>query len=379
MSGRSQCLFFYTLFILILACGEKSPTAKNENPSNPLNHILVDSLATAETVALFENLRTLSPNALLFGHQDDVAYGVDWWAEPGRSDVKEVCGDFPAVYGWDLGDIGNETNLDGVNFEQMKVWIREIHGRGGINTLSMHLDNPATGGDAWDVSTAVRLILPGQPGHALYLKTLDKIAAFLEGLKASDGTQIPVILRPYHEHNHTWAWWGASACTAAEYTELWRMTVLYLRDTHAIHHLLYAISPQEISTEGEYLDRYPGDAWVDILGMDYYLLTDKAHITQLGQSLQVITTMAEARGKVSALTEVGIEKVPISDWWTNYLLAAVSSGPQSKKVAWALVWRNASRQHFFAPYPGQSSAADFVRFYQNSFTYFEKDLPDMYH
>jgi mannan endo-1,4-beta-mannosidase len=197
-------------------------------------------------------------------------------------------------------------------------------------------------------------------------------------LKTDDGAFIPVILRPYHEHNHTWSWWGASACTVEEYNALWKMTVEYLRDTHDIHHLLYAISPQEVGTQAEYLDRYPGDAWVDILGMDCYYLTGKSQVSRLGNALAAIATLADSRGKIPALTEVGVEGVPLSDWWTNCLLTAISYNGDSKKTAWALVWRNASKEHFFAPYPGQASASDFVKFYQDPFTRIEKDLPAMY-
>ncbi|MBN2356655.1 beta-mannosidase, partial [candidate division KSB1 bacterium] len=196
--------------------------------------------------------------------------------------------------------------------------------------------------------------------------------------KTAQGTYIPVILRPYHEHNHTWPWWGAGACTVDEYNALWRMTVEYLRDTHNLHHLLYAISPQEINSEAEYLARYPGDRWVDVLGLDYYKLTSKSNVTPLGKTLEVLTAMAEARNKVAALTEVGVEKVPYADWWTGYLLAAIKYSSQSRKIAWALVWRNASKNHFFAPYPGQASMADFLTFYQDPLTLFEKDLPGMY-
>jgi mannan endo-1,4-beta-mannosidase len=372
-------IIFWSTFFWLPTCSKDSPTKGDPKPvpQQKTNNILVDSLATAETVALFEKLKSVSQQGVLFGHQDDLAYGIGWEAVPGRSDVKETCGDYPAVYGWDLGDIGNPANLDGVNFENMKNWIKEAHARGGINTISMHLDNPASGGNSWDNSPAVASILPGKLHHAAYLKTLDDIARFLKDLLADDGSYIPIVFRPYHEHNHTWSWWGKSACSTEEYNALWKMTVEYLRDTHEIHHLLYAISPQEITSESQYLERYPGDEWVDIFGMDYYLLWDRGKISHLATGLGVITGLAESRGKVAALTEIGIDKVPINDWWTNYLLAAVTYNEQSKKVAWTLVWRNDSVDHFFGPYPGHSSAPDFLKFYRDSFTIFERDFQAM--
>ncbi|MEE9166814.1 MAG: glycosyl hydrolase [Candidatus Neomarinimicrobiota bacterium] len=365
------------LILFLSGCTSENPD-ENENSFPVTNNSLVDPGATAETVALYGNLQQLASEGVMFGHQDDLAYGIGWWAEPGRSDIKDVCGDYPAVYGWDLGDIQNEDNLDGVNFSKMIDWIREAYDRGGIITISMHLDNPVTGENAWDNTEAVSKILPGKSHHMKYLATLDMIADFLEDLKTSTGTYIPVILRPYHEHNHTWSWWGAESCTAEEYNALWKMTVEYLRDDREVHHLLYVISPQEIESTDDYLKRYPGDDYVDILGLDYYKLWDISSVTDLGKTLATVATLAEQRGKVSALTEVGIENVPISDWWTNYLLEGINYNDQSKKTAWALVWRNASKDHHFAPYPGHASEEDFLNFFSDPFTVFENDLPDMY-
>jgi len=341
------------------------------------NDYLVDSLATQETIALYNNLKIVADSSVLFGHQDATAYGIGWWGENDRSDVKEVCGDYPAVYGWDLGDIQNEDNLDGVNFQLMKSRISEAYERGGVITISMHLDNPVTGGNAWDNTPAVPSILPGKSWHNSYLQTLDKIVIFLKDLKSTTGSHIPVLFRPYHEHNHTWSWWGKSSCSIEEYNKLWQMTVEYLRDTKNIHHLLYVISPQEFSSETEYFERYPGDDYVDILGFDYYKLWDYNNIDDLGESLDRLATMAENRDKIAALTEIGVNN-PYDNWWTVYLLAAINYSPQSKKTAWALVWRNQSESHHFAPYPDHRSANDFKIFYNNSFTLFESDLHQMY-
>lgn len=79
-----------------------------------------DKNATKETVALYKNLVKLKDKGYMFGHQDDLAYGVKWNYENGRSDVQDVTGDYPAVYGWDLGglELKSETNIDGVPFKK---------------------------------------------------------------------------------------------------------------------------------------------------------------------------------------------------------------------------------------------------------------------
>src|SRR5437773_12322515 len=128
---------------LLLGCGVRGPP-------QPRGPALVDPHATAETRALFVNLRRLAGKALLFGHQDDLAYGVQWFNEPGRSDVKETAGSYPAVYGWDVGGLEREVgeNLDAVAFERQRGWIAEGYRRGGVITLSWHMRNPVTGGNA---------------------------------------------------------------------------------------------------------------------------------------------------------------------------------------------------------------------------------------
>src|SRR2546430_9385289 len=115
------------LAALLLACGPGGPP-------QPRGPALVDPGATAETRALFVNLRRLAGKALLFGHQDDLAYGVQWFNEPGRSDVKETAGSYPAVYGWDVGGLeadGGGANLDAAAFEPQRGWIAEGFRRGG--------------------------------------------------------------------------------------------------------------------------------------------------------------------------------------------------------------------------------------------------------
>ncbi|PAP80865.1 beta-mannosidase [Rubrivirga sp. SAORIC476] len=353
---------------------------------------LVDDRATPETRALFVNLQRIAPDHLLFGHQDALAYGVDWVREAGRSDVRDVAGDYPAVYGWELGDLelGADQNLDGVDFDDMQGWIREGHARGGVITLAWHMAHPATGGNTWDRTPGgVATVLPGAENHAQFLSWLDTFARFVDGLRDVDGRPIPVLFRPYHEHTGSWFWWGAEQTTVADYQALWRMTVEYLRDEKGLHNLLYVYSPDVFETEAEYLERYPGDAYVDVLGSDdYQALKTDSTVSDMTRRLGMVVRMAEARGKLAVLSETGLEGVPDDDWWTNRLLRAIEADPDARRVAYALVWRNAtaavreaqgeSTTHWFGPHPGGADADDFRRFAETDFVLLEGDLPDLY-
>ena len=123
-----------------------------------------DKKATREMINLYHNLKKLVAKGIMFGHQDDLAYGVGWKYEPGKSDVKDVTGDYPAVYGFELGriELDQPVNIDSVPFDKMKIFIQTVYERGGVVTLSWHLNNPLTGKTAWDPAPGtVASILPG--------------------------------------------------------------------------------------------------------------------------------------------------------------------------------------------------------------------------
>ena len=54
---------------------------------------------------LIENLRAIPQKGIMFGHHDDTVYGIGWEFDEGGSDVQKVCGDYPAVISFDLGEI----------------------------------------------------------------------------------------------------------------------------------------------------------------------------------------------------------------------------------------------------------------------------------
>lgn len=344
--------------------------------------------ATRRTKALFANLQAISGNKILFGHQDDLAYGVYWKSEEGRSDVRETCGSFPAVFGWDLGSRfgpGKMSNIDSVRFHDMTRWVRQAYEMGGVNTFSWHLDNLVSGGNAWDTTTAVRDLLPGGKYHERLTEQLDVLAGFFKNFKTGGlfKHEIPVIFRPWHEHTGHWFWWGARSCTSAEYKALFRFTVDYLRTEKGVRNVLFAYSPDVFKDRDHYMERYPGDDYVDIFGLDYYYRAeslDKIQ-TDLPQKLATVGQLAAEHGKIAAFTETGFESIPHEKWWTQMLLAQLEEATAQAGIAYVLVWRNAYKtkpNHYYAPYPGQVSAKDFVEFSRSERIVFQDKLPNLY-
>lgn len=328
---------------------------------------------------LQDRLSCLQKRGVMVGHQDDPVYGCSWKWDEGRSDVKEVCGDYPAVMGFDLGhiELGDGKNLDGVPFDRMHREIIAQHNRGGIVTLSWHPDNPVTGKSAWDYEGDVLTqILPGGKLHPTFNTWLKRVADFLNSLKTADGRKIPIIFRPWHEMSGGWFWWGEGRCTVEQYKQLYRYTHWYLTKKGCTQ-LLWGYSPNladQQETLEHYEKYYPGDDVVDLLGIDVYQFSaDNAkYQSDLRAELNAVKASGEKRNKLIALTETGYQNVPDSTWFTQALLPVLKEYP----LCYVLLWRNAwdkDVENYIAA-PGKATVPDFKKFHADSTTLFLNDI-----
>lgn len=355
--------------------------------SQPKAKALIDKNATAETVALFHSLDMLAAKYILFGHQHATQYGHGWNGDENKSDVKSITGSHPAVIGVDFSGLsGRPEEAIEKEKKSLQKTIADTYNRGGITTVSWHFSNPASaGGFYWKDSVsapAVKLIIPGGSQHEKYKLILHTIADLANSVKGKDGKTVPMIFRPYHEFDGDWFWWGKSHCTVEEFTSLWKFTVTYLRDSLAVHNFIYAFSPDnKFNTEEEYLERYPGNDWVDMVGVDNYGdwgRDGKYNIEAGVRKLKIVSDYAIKAGKLAAFTETGLESIPNTTWWTETLLKGLKS--TKLRLTYILVWRNDTKSptHYYAPFPGQVSAPDFLKFYNDPYTFFEKDLHNIY-
>ena len=251
--------------------------------------------------------KTVNDGKIMYGHEDALLYGHSWCSpdrqDYDRSDVKDVCGDHPAVLGLDLGGIehGDSNNLDLQSFDSVRDAAAAHFGRGGHVTFSWHADNPLTGGDSWDVSSSdvVGSILPGGQKHDEFMIWLSNLASFFDSLRDASGRRIPVIFRPWHEHTGSWFWWGRNLCTAEQYKSLWIMTHDYLAGERGLKNLIWAYSPNTGVDAAGYMERYPGDEYVDIIGRDLYGKTAE----ECAEEFKALTALYGDR--MIALTECG--------------------------------------------------------------------------
>ena len=351
-------------------------------------------IAQTPAEALAERLDNIRQRGYMYGHQDDPFYGITWeWDRNGRSDTKELVGDYPAVMGFELGGIemGDLKNLDSVPFDWMRDEIIAHHQRGGIITISWHPRNPLNGNTAWiendikeyneqiekgvdpatliDPKKTVAEMLEGGSIHDKAMTWIGRVTDFMASLKTPEGEIIPVIFRPWHENTGGWFWWGEGNCSAEEYKALWNMTQDYMNEKLP-GQFVWSYSPSPRSME-HLLERWPGDERVDLFGLDAYQWgTEEEFKAGFVFGLKLMAEYAAAHDDMLiAVTECGRVNSDIPDWWTRVFDPIASQ----YKICYCLPWRNAAKEHFGAS-KDAPTAEDFKEFYAKPHTLFLKEI-----
>ncbi|WP_269237091.1 glycoside hydrolase family 26 protein [Flavobacterium flavigenum] len=370
------------------------PTQDDPLTTQNVSNYMADANASKETIALFYNLKKLGKTKIAIGQQD--AFNNFYQDAGGDSDIKKNTGFDPAILGSDFMFITDKNNNNQSNnwfYQQEQKSISDTkaaYAKGMINTFSWHLREPnnedtfyASDMTTEQKNTAFKSILPGGANHEWYKKKLDKVASVFLNLKGSKGELIPVIFRPFHEFDGSWFWWGANFCTPDEYKTAYKFTVDYLKNTKGVHNILYAFSPDRTYlTSTDYLSRYPGDKYVDVLGMDNYGDFDNQGSTgavKANAKLKIISDLAKTKVKIAALTETGYRvtssNTPINDWFSTYLYDALTSN--SIEVSYMMFWTNDS-DGYYVPNSSASNAADFKTFASKPKSALVNSLPKMY-
>lgn len=175
--------------------------------------------------------------------------------------IHAETGCWPALIGVDYADLNRDT-LDTrlPNRTALAYW-RD----GGLVTISTHLYDPTakSGYGLRDKNVTLdALLTPGTKVNRRWRHELDLIADGLDQLQ-KDG--VVVLWRPFHEMNGGWFWWGHK--DPASFVRLWRDMFDYFTKTRHLDNLLWVYAPNHGQDTTAY---YPGDAYVDIVGLDSY-------------------------------------------------------------------------------------------------------------
>lgn len=207
--------------------------------------------------------------------------------------IHEITGSWPALYEDYLWQKGRSTWDVWPDAEANLKTMKEQWDAGGLVSVHMPIPNPKnkshqhdrdlTDEEFRDVTRA------GTHLNNNYLEWLGRLADRLARLQDYGVT---IFIRPLHEMNHRGFWYGLRA--PEDYRRLFHLTVDFLVNTRGLHNLIIVYAP---NTGKGLLDYYPGEEFVDVVGVDTYR---DPPIQSVNEYLQL-----KSLGKPFVLTEVG--------------------------------------------------------------------------
>ena len=227
--------------------------------------------------------------------------------------VNRHTGKWPALNFFDFIHLPFSPSnwIDYSNITEVYNW----HKNGGIVGCMWHWNMPTNDGQDWTCTPGTgnketgfdvrKIFEPESAEYKQMMNDIDKVASTLKKLKQR---KIPVLWRPLHEAGGQWFWWGldAEACN-----ELWR--VMYKRFHEAGLNNLIWVWTSAAAWNRPYSEGYkwyPGDEYVDIVGIDIYNNSSASNIYSTCYKM----LRKKSPDKLIALTECG-SLAPISQQW----------------------------------------------------------------
>lgn len=144
-----------------------------------------------------------------------------------------------------------------------------------------------------------------------------EVAGIITEMKDDRGRPIPIILRLWHECEDKWPWWGVTSCTDEEYKEFFILTEMLIKKYAPKAQILWAYcTDRRWEDESDYLRRYPGDKYVDIMGYDDYSIGNEwnAENDPLERA-RCISRIAKAHKKPAAIFETANKNTETSEFF----------------------------------------------------------------
>jgi len=185
--------------------------------------------------------------------------------------VKKLTGEFPALKGYEMGGITDQTEKELAAYRD-KVVKNAIawHKSGSFITFTYHMNLP-DGCYCWDevnnggISQEKfrEIITPGTELYKKHIKDLDRAAIYLKKLRDAG---VPVLWRPYHEMNGKWFWWGRQP----EFAQLWEIMYERYTKVHKLNNLIWVWSAATLEWADDFEDYYVGPDRADVIAIDIY-------------------------------------------------------------------------------------------------------------
>jgi mannan endo-1,4-beta-mannosidase len=312
------------LCVVMLVCTARAASAAPANPN-----------ATAKAkqiLAFLEGLPAKATGRVASGQNAGVGTKVGSGYQSYVEGLATKVGKEVALLGIDYGYDCDAKTIADANLAAVKHWQK-----GGLVTVSVHFNNPFTGGDTWDTSGVDlgKLVTPGSAAHTTWLGMLDRVAA---GLAALRDQGIVVLFRPLHEQNGNWFWWsmkGGGRAPKAEVIALWKQIFDLYTGAKGLHNLLWVYAPNaQLDPSGTESTTYyyPGASLVDVVGLDLYV-DDLSQLDANGSYSSLV-----ALGKPFALTELGPKSQLDGSFDATQIIKGIKS--HAPKTAFWLSWHS---------------------------------------
>lgn len=245
-------------------------------------------------------------------------------------------GYYPAIMGVDV-DVYHESNAAYDVTRLIDHW-----NNGGLVFADWFPANPMGTTWSWPLHNPhfpiEDVYTSGNSTYNNFLIHMDKVASLFQTLQDSG---VVVLFRPFAEMNaggcnteewSPWSWWGARDYTKLK--NLWIYFHNYLTVTKGLTNIIWVFGVAGES--GCITDYYPGDAYVDIVGVSFYnqrsgsdiyrvpeydslkALGKPFALTELGQCAYD-ATMDQCKGRDTRLIPSGIKtNMPDTVWWMNW-------------------------------------------------------------
>lgn len=179
--------------------------------------------------------------------------------------VFDKTGKWPALVGFDFID-HTWLKQNWVNYDAPFTLGQDYWNKNGLVTLTWHWRDPLTKSGAFytaDTNFDVSKVNDVNSNeYKAMIVDIDTIASYLKAFKNAN---IPVLWRPLHEAQGRWFWWGAKGPEHCK--TLWRLMFNRLVKHHGLNNLIWIWTTE---ANDDAINWYPGDQYVDILGMDIY-------------------------------------------------------------------------------------------------------------
>ena len=186
-----------------------------------------------------------------------------------------------------------------------------------------------TSATTFDINEALK---PGTWQNDFIMKDIEEVAGYLKLLQDAG---IPVLWRPLHEAagnydlyggNGAWFWWGKGGAEPCK--ELWKLLYDQLVGVYGLNNLIWVWTCDVTKgAEDQYDDWYPGNEYVDIVGVDIY--EDNTNAKSRQHKALIDLTKGK---KLITVSECGNIPDPTESWHMEH------------KWSWFMVWSSSDAE-----------------------------------